>query len=380
MNHLELHQILTTSTSSYRDYLTKKFYNYKTICLFGMGALGRVTLSILLDNNLNANYIFCDNNDNKASAIYKGVTCITLKELLALPSDEVLILIATVHFDEIYIQLKQLGFHHIDRILMNKFEVDQYFTSHSIDKIEANLNQVMSLLADQESQRILLKIIEGWMKNPYTPGEYKTIYSPEQYFPEDIITLTDHEIFIDGGAYTGDTLDDFIRKTNKCFKQIHCFELNTNVYKKLQNKIHKDYFDLKDKIETYPLGLCDSKKTVQYSDEEAASCIGTGALIGQVADLDTVLGDQDVTFIKMDIEGSEIAALKGAQHLIKRCRPTLAICIYHAAADYWNIPLYIKTLVPEYQLYIRHHTDLLIETVCYAIMPKKEATGFEMEK
>ena len=76
-----------------------------------------------------------------------------------------------------------------------------------------------------------------------------------------------------------------------------------------------------------------------------------------------------VTFIKMDIEGSELEALKGAQQTIQRDRPKLAICIYHKPEDMTDIPLYIKSLVPEYRLYVRHHSNRCSETVLYAVMP-----------
>ena len=69
----------------------------------------------------------------------------------------------------------------------------------------------------------------------------------------------------------------------------------------------------------------------------------------------------------MDIEGMEIPALKGGKKLIERCYPTLAICMYHKETDYWEIPMLIKENWPDYKIYIRHHTDLMNETVCYAV-------------
>lgn len=89
--------------------------------------------------------------------------------------------------------------------------------------------------------------------------------------------------------------------------------------------------------------------------------------IGIVRKLDEVLENEKVTFIKMDIEGSEMAALRGGSHIIQNQRPKLAICIYHSPEDMLNIPLWIKKLVPEYKIYIRYYTDMMLETVCYAV-------------
>ena len=70
----------------------------------------------------------------------------------------------------------------------------------------------------------------------------------------------------------------------------------------------------------------------------------------------------------MDIEGSEQDALLGAAGIIRRDRPRLAICIYHKPEDLYEIPFLIKELVPEYRLYIRHHSDTYAETVLYATL------------
>lgn len=77
---------------------------------------------------------------------------------------------------------------------------------------------------------------------------------------------------------------------------------------------------------------------------------------------------EKVTFIKMDIEGAEMDALKGAEQTIRKYKPKLAISIYHEENDFWEIPLLIKSFVPEYQFYVRHHSDNCSETILYAII------------
>ena len=75
----------------------------------------------------------------------------------------------------------------------------------------------------------------------------------------------------------------------------------------------------------------------------------------------------DATFIKMDIEGSEMNALKGAIKTIKRNHPLLAICIYHRNEDMLDIPEWILGLGLDYKYYVRQHFCLPTDTVFYAI-------------
>ena len=81
--------------------------------------------------------------------------------------------------------------------------------------------------------------------------------------------------------------------------------------------------------------------------------------------LDDVLEGQRVDFIKADVEGSEILMLQGAENIIKTQKPLLALSIYHKITDYYEIALYVKKLVPEYHMKIRHHTTDFGDTVLY---------------
>lgn len=86
-----------------------------------------------------------------------------------------------------------------------------------------------------------------------------------------------------------------------------------------------------------------------------------------VINIDAVDECRDVTYIKMDIEGAELDALKGAETVIKKNHPKLAICIYHKNEDMVSIIEYIHQIVPEYKIYVRHHSRCVNETVCYAV-------------
>jgi hypothetical protein len=87
--------------------------------------------------------------------------------------------------------------------------------------------------------------------------------------------------------------------------------------------------------------------------------------------IDEISGGAPVTYIKMDVEGAELQALKGAERTIRRHRPILGISIYHRQRDLIDIPEYIKAIVPEYRFYFRVHKKLAIDTVLYAVTTLK---------
>ena len=74
-----------------------------------------------------------------------------------------------------------------------------------------------------------------------------------------------------------------------------------------------------------------------------------------------------VDFIKMDIEGSEMAALRGAEQTLRRFKPKLAVCVYHHFQDFWTIPQYLDQLGVGYRFYLRHSSINAEETVLFAM-------------
>ena len=103
------------------------------------------------------------------------------------------------------------------------------------------------------------------------------------------------------------------------------------------------------------------------ADNQSNSVISQdGNLLIQCIALDDCLSDIAPTFISMDIEGSEMFALKGMKEIIKNNHPKLAICVYHSPEHIWEIPLFLQSLVPEYKFYLRNYTSFSSETVLYA--------------
>jgi FkbM family methyltransferase len=115
---------------------------------------------------------------------------------------------------------------------------------------------------------------------------------------------------------------------------------------------------------------CYSKKsTVCFTSGFTSSAITDkeGGVMIETETIDNVVGNDKATYIKMDIEGAELDALKGSRNTILRCRPKLAVCVYHKEEDLITIPQYILSLHNNYSLYLRHYGTISTEVVLYAV-------------
>lgn len=189
-----------------------------------------------------------------------------------------------------------------------------------------------------------------------------------QYFDQDIIKRSVGGVFIDGGCLDLNDTERFIERNPK-FDKVYAFEPSVQNYERCV-KHKKEHLECDNKIEIIKKGLWSEEKQLYFKDNGGKSCISSkGAEVIEVTSIDAFMETKEiVTFIKMDIEGSELEALKGAKETIMRDKPNLAICIYHKNEDIVEIPQYILELNPDYKLYIRHYSCYNTETVLYAIM------------
>lgn len=201
----------------------------------------------------------------------------------------------------------------------------------------------------------------------FSLADYMITIDPGQYFNPDFIKFEEKEIFIDAGCFDLETPRLMKNYCSNLYK-VYAFEPDPDNYQRcLRNK---SLFE-KEIIELLPYATWSEKTKLYFiASSDGASRIAENSQICMEAiPIDEVVDPKEtITFIKMDVEGAELESLKGASETIQRCKPKLAVCIYHKPEDMTEIPLYIKSLVPEYKLYIRHHSNSVAETVLYAVL------------
>lgn len=205
--------------------------------------------------------------------------------------------------------------------------------------------KIYSLLSDEKSKEVFENII-----NAKISGDISYLISSETTAKEEyeILNLSGNEIFMDLGAYRGDTISEFLSFADS-YEKIYAVEPDTKTYKKLLENTKELNIEcinaaIHSKDET--LFMLSNKGRGTSVSEKGKELIGRS--------VDSILNGKKVTFIKMDVEGHEAFAIEGAKESIKNYKPKLKIAAYHRSEDMFKIPLQILSINGDYKVYIRH--------------------------
>lgn len=356
------------------DRIKAQIKSSRYVCVFGIGAISYPIISSIRNfTDIKIDFL-SDNDQTKwGKTFHSNLKCISPKELEKY-KDDIAILITTQHYKKIYQQLLKNGFQKIFVITEYRLLNDGYLKNkQNLQKIKENLLKVMDILEDKRSKEIMITLIKNWFDFDINTIGYEDIYSQDHYFPDGVVLLNEDEVFVDAGAYIGDTLLEFIEKTHGIFDSYIAFELDLQNFKEMENTVNKMQPDIRNKIKLYNYAILDKEQEINYESGahgSQSSCVNIQSSIintGKTVKLSNILKNHKITFIKMDIEGAEVKALWGAEEIIKIQKPNLAISVYHNIEHLWAIPLYLKHIVPGYKFFLRHHSPLEYETVCYAI-------------
>ena len=270
------------------------------------------------------------------------------------------IIVSNYYVTETFRKLEKAGVRLSNVFFSNEVLIEPVDQRYIREKRE-ELAEVYDFLEDYESKLIYKTMVES--RFTFNIDILSRTCRNAQYFPTDIFCFTENEIFVDGGAYDGDTIDNFQQIVQGKFQYIYAFEPDRQNYTNLVAN-HQDK-----RICLFNLGLYNQDKSISFLSGKGGSSKvqANGKDVIKVCSFDNLdVPDRNVSFVKMDIEGSERKALEGMKNTILKYKPKLAICVYHKFEDLWEIPFFIKQLVPEYKIYIRNHTTYLDEIVLYA--------------
>ena len=247
---------------------------------------------------------------------------------------------------------------------------DEIKYKNNIRQNEEKYKELYNLLSDERSKRTLMCVLRFRVDGNYETLHSESDYTHNQYFDKDIMKFSDAEVFADCGGFVGDTTSLFISRVHD-FSKIYIYEPNPINHQKATQLLTRQEAGKIDKIIIRKAGVGIETISSKISLSGAGSHVSRdGDCDIQIVSLDEDI-QEPITFIKMDVEGFELDALKGARNHILAEKPKLAICVYHKPDDLWEIPEYILSLNPEYKLYLRQYMigdcENPWDTVLYAV-------------
>ena len=222
---------------------------------------------------------------------------------------------------------------------------DDDFINQNFDKI----SKVYDLLADEQSKQVYENVLKFYYTGDITLLDEITTDKNEAF--DNILKLGKNEVYVDLGAYNGDTIDEFLHYSGGNYRKIIAFEPNSKNFSKL--KAHCG--DLEN-IDMWELGAYSYNTVLEFNNKAGRnSAIAESGTKTRVASVDSILCGMSATYIKADVEGADYETLLGMKSTLKNFKPKLNFSAYHRFEDIFRLALLIDQLNPEYKIYLRHH-------------------------
>lgn len=229
------------------------------------------------------------------------------------------------------------------------------------------LENIYSNLADDESRFAFASVVKGlltgdieWLRPPICPEYQHPAVLPA---PGDIV--------LDAGLFDSTVLRRFALAVGP---QGHCYGFEPEPDNLAFVRQTLQHFGDPGNITLVQKGLFSHQGHMHISAQGPSGALQFNANEKsspcEVIDVDSFVEEYSlprIDLIKMDIEGAEMDALRGAVKSIQRWHPKLHICAYHHIQDVIDIPMFIKQIAPGYRFYFTAHVPYLNEYVYYGI-------------
>ncbi len=336
--------------------------NSKQVVIFGAGDLGtKIILPILKNYDCDIVSIW-DNDKNKQGKVVEGIKIISYEDLTQVKD-----FILVVGSNYIYQEMERIESLDCKGILQIKLEENILSSSEDyISKSIDNITKMKKFFNDEQSLSSIDCFLD-FLKNKDVKVFQKVATNQNHYLVEEVLAaLKPTDVFVDLGAFIGEFPLDLLNFKIP-FEKCYCFEISKSNFAKLSSKVQE--YQLENKVECVEKSVSNELGVSYFTEDGANSKISddkTGYKVITTT-LDKFFENKKIDYIKSDIEGAEMNALKGAEHILKTNRPILAISIYHSLSDYQNIPIFLNNLLKNYTFLIRHHSVYCAEIVLYCI-------------
>lgn len=238
--------------------------------------------------------------------------------------------------------------------------LEQFIKDYELGVIVLVSNMKETEAIAEELQELGVCVKDIYVLNDFDEQNVENIYFELDRVKQAVDST---KLFIDVGCYDGKDTLKYMQWCENTDAPIWAFEPDTENYCVCKNNL-KNFSN----IELFNIGLSDVEENVAVMGEgEMSYLVKTEASGLQTRLLDTMVENQSVGFVKMDVEGYEENVLKGACKMICRDHPVMAVSIYHKKSDIWRLPKLLLGYNENYCFYMRHYSASNGDTVLYAI-------------
>ena len=344
------------------------------IVLFGSGALGLWVLQRLRHAGVEP-CCFADNDPARWGTSIDRLEVLSPSDAVARFGRDVSYVVTIYNGSAARKQLRGLGCFHVLPVLALFWKhPNEFMPNHGIDsperlvEDEPQIRECFESLSDEVSRHGLCDQVQWryWLEPDFLDVARD---AGEMYFPDDLVLPNSEEIFVDCGAFDGDTIRSFLRR-QKSFRRLYALEPDGANRSALLAYLAQQNASVREQVTVWPFAVTDVDGSATFlSTHNVASKLSSSGNgnTQECRALDSMEWTLAPTYIKMDIEGSEPEALAGGKRLIQRAMPVLAVCLYHRSEHLWQIPNLIHSIEPRYSLFLRRYAEDCWETVCYAV-------------
>ena len=335
----------------------------RPIFIYGMGDGALKIMSAFRDKGIVIAGIFASDDFVRGHS-FEGYRVHKLSEIEEMVDDFVVVLAFAAGYQEIVDKIHDIASRHTLYVPDVPVVGRGLFTYEYCLENSEKIQHVYDSLADDYSRKVYANIINFKISGRI---EYLSeVTTPKEEIYRKIIKPTFNEVYVDLGAYNGDTIRELLEFTRGNYNAIYALEPDRKNFKKLAK-----FVDGMNRVYAFNAAAWCTDTELPFAAKAGRQSAITAGSENMVAarSVDSILGKKQATIIKMDVEGFEREAIWGSAINISHYAPKMMVSLYHRNEDIFELPLLIKTLNPRYKLYIRHQLYIPAwETNLYATL------------
>ena len=316
------------------------------VVLYGMGDGADKVLNAFAYYGIEVSGVFASDGFVRGQRFHE-FTVKRLEDLEGELGDFAVALCFASSLPDVMAQMKRVAERHETRVPSVPVFGDTLMDDDFIAEHRDDMEKAYDLLADEQSRRVCEAVLAFYYTGELEWLDAVTTDKDEAF---KILNLGDNEVYVDLGAYNGDTIDEFLHYSGGTYRKIIALEPNAKNFEKL-----KAHCADRERVTLWQLGAWSENTTLIFNNKAGRnSAVASQGVPTRVAAVDSLLCGIRAGYVKADVEGADYETLLGMKNTLK-AKPKLNFAAYHRTEDIFRLPLLIHALNPTYRIFLRHH-------------------------